>query len=322
MLEPWNHRMEKHMPKTSPLSRRELLAGVALTLAPLAEGRDRQRPASSADCGPLPLAAPQPVQLEDAALMSAFMKLRGATDSRLTIGWVDAVNYGFIDGDTFPLYRLWAATWQVYRKTGDLTYSSTTLEIAHFVDMKTGALLEHLTMPLNAAVVQVPHYRAGPSQGTVALHREDKREFTMNREAKEGAQFFVSGTAISSQHVSQAERDGRKFHVREDVATRVVNADPATRGFFYREWSRWSGNWDEVFDPSVACARCELGYTSAAAWRPWMKMGNSPGNTLQNGRGGKVEHSSDLPAELLHLTKQIHPDLLDDPWKALKLTPG
>jgi len=48
----------------------------------------------------------------------------------------------------------------------------------------------------------------------------------------------------------------------------------------------------------------------ATLMHTFMKMGNGPGNTLQNGRGGKVERPEDLPPDLLRLTKQIHPDLI------------
>jgi hypothetical protein len=310
--------MKTGIPNVLQLSRRDILAGgTALTIAATAA---HSREPASPRCDRVPLAKPQPVQLDDAALLTAFMKLRGSTDSRMTIGWIDAVNYGFIDGDTFPLYRLWAATWQVCRRIDERSFQTTSLEIAHFVDMKSGALLEKLVMPPTGVTVDVPHYRAGPSQSKVALHREEKREFKPNADAAGGARFFISGTATSSQHISQLERDGSRVRIREDVHTRVVNDDPATRGFFYREWSQWSGDWREVFDPSVACARCEVGYAAAAGWRPWMKMGNAAGNTLQNGRGGKVENPADLPPELLRLTKIIQPDLLADPWQALHLT--
>jgi hypothetical protein len=310
--------MSSQNPQRTPVSRRSLLSGAAALalgapLPPSAAAAVTQRadPRKPSDW--------VPVTLADPALLAAFMKVRGATDSRLTIGWVDAVTYAFINGEAFPLYRLWAATWQVYQKVSDASYSSTTLEIAHFVDMKTGALLQQLAMPPSGAVVDVPPYRAGPSVGVVALHRDDRREFNMKRESPDGASFFVTGTALSSQHISQVEHDGNRFRLREDVGTRVLNSDAKQPGFFYREWSQWSAPWRDVFDPAVACARCELGYSAATAWRPWMKMGNTPGNTMQNGRGGKVEKAEDLPAEILRLTKQIHPDLLADPWKAMKI---
>ncbi len=252
----------------------------------------------------------RPAPLDDTALMQTFMKLRGATDSRLTIGWVDAVNYAFIDGETWPMYRLLAATWQTFRKVSDTLYESRTLEIAHFLDMSTGALLEKLTMPVSGAVVDVPRYRSGPSNGKVALRLDETRDFTMAGEGKDGASFFRTGKALAAQLVSEPQREGDLFRVREDLNTRILPASPGERGFFYREWTIWSGPWKALSNPAVHSAPTEVNYCAATAWRPWMKMGNGPGNTLQNGRGGKVERVEDLPPELLRLTKQIHPDLV------------
>ncbi len=91
---------------------------------------------------------------------------------------------------------------------------------------------------------------------------------------------------------------------------------PATageRGFFYREWTIWSGPWKALQDPAVHSVPTQVIYSAATAWRPWMKMGNGPGNTLQNGRGGKVERGSrTCRRRLLRLTRQVHPDLVRD----------
>lgn len=254
----------------------------------------------------------RPEPLDDATLMRTFMKLRGATDSRLTIGWMDAVNYAFVDGETWPMYRLLAATFQTFKPLSDVLYESRTLEIAHFVDMKTGALLEKLTMPVTGTVVDVPAYRAGPTVGKVALRLDETREFRMASEAASGSSFFLTGKAMTQHLVSQPEREGELFRVREDLGTRVVPEQPGQRGFFYREWTIWSGPWKALQDPKVHSAPTEVIYSAATAWRPWMKMGNAPGNTLQNGRGGKVERVQDLPPELLRLTQRVHPDLARD----------
>ncbi len=254
----------------------------------------------------------RPAPLDDATLMRTFMKMRGATDGRLTIGWVDAVNYAFIDGETWPMYRLLAATWQTFRKTSDTLYESRTLEVAHFLDMQTGALLEKLTMPVTGAVVDVPRYRAGPTNGKVALRLDETRDFRMAGETKEGASFFRSGKALASQLVSEPQREGELFRVREDLNTRILPSTPGERGFFYREWTIWSGAWKALSNPAVHSVATEVVYSAATAWRPWMKMGDGPGNTLQNGRGGKVERVEDLPPEVLRLTRQVHPDLVAD----------
>lgn len=253
------------------------------------------------------------VALDDAALMRTFMKLRGATDERLTIGWMDAVNYAFVDGETWPMYRLLAATFQTFRKTSDTLFQSRTLEVAHFLDIRTGELLRQLTMPVSGAVVDVPAYRAGPSDGKVALRLDETRDFRMASESAQGTSFFRAGKAIAQQLVSEPQLEAGTFRVREDLNTRVLPAEPGQRGFFYREWTIWSGDWKALQDPKVHCVSTEVIYSAATAWRPWMKMGNAPGNTLQNGRGGKVERVEDLPPEVLRLTRQVHPDLVADP---------
>ena len=143
-------------------------------------------------------AATRPLALDDAALMRSFMKLRGATDGRLTIGWMDAANHAFVDGATWPMYRLLAATFQTFRQASDTLWESRTLEIAHFLDMQSGALLEKLTMPLTGTVVDVPAYRAGPTDGKVALRLDETREFRMPGESPAGASFFQTGQAITS----------------------------------------------------------------------------------------------------------------------------
>ena len=51
-------------------------------------------------------------------------------------------------------------------------------------------------------------------------------------------------------------------------------------------------------------------------------MGDGPGHTVQNGRGGKVERVEDLPPELLRLTRQVHPDLVRDPAGVLAANRG
>jgi hypothetical protein len=200
----------------------------------------------------------RPAPLDDATLMHTFMKLRGATDGRLTIGWMDAVNYAFIDGETWPMYRLLAATWQTFRKVSDTLYESRSLEVAHFLDLQTGALLQKLTMPVSGAVVDVPAYRAGPSVGKVALRLDETRDFRMASEGKDGASFFRTGKALASQLVSQPEREGGLFSVREDLNTRILPATPGERGFFYREWTIWKGPWKALVE-SVGAQRADRG---------------------------------------------------------------
>jgi len=318
---------------TPTFDRRTLLAGSlgAVMTAPLAAG-------AAAPAAALSTAVPRAVPMTDAQMVDAFMKMRAATDGRLVIGWLDGVNYAFIDGETFPMYRLLAATWYLLEQKSDTLYEGVNLEVAYFLDPRTGERLTKLAMPQlgprpgppsgsrpgsqsgpqPGKVVDVPVYRAGPSPISVTPRREDERQFGMAGEAAAGRSFFTAGTAKSQQFLSQPQRAGDLFLLREDLGTVVTPADPNAPGFFYREWTLSQAKWADVVDPRLKCVNAELSYSAATSWRPWMQMGKAPGCTLQNGRGGKALRPEDLPAETLALTKQLHPDLLDDPVKVLK----
>jgi hypothetical protein len=257
---------------------------------------------------------PVPVVLDDAALLTAFMKLRSSSDGRLTVGWMDAVTHAFIDGESFPLYRLLAATWNRHERQGPERYVGRSLEVAFYLDPTSGELLQSLSMPNVAEPVSVPLYRSAASKVFVAVHAQEKREFTAKAD---GQTFFRPGTADSRQDLNQAQRVGDLFSVREDAGSRMVPADAAAPAFFYREYGIWRGSWKAVMDPRIACVPTEVLYSSAAAYRPWMKMGKAPGHTLQNGVGGKVQRAADLPPRLLELVRAHQGDLLVDPEKAL-----
>jgi hypothetical protein len=247
------------------------------------------------------------------------MKLRARTDERIAIGWMDAVTYAFIEGETFPLYRLFAATWYRFKRVSPERFEGSTLEVAMYHDIDTGEPLTTLKMPRTGQVVDVPLFRAGPSKAEVVLHLEDEQPFGLQRETRQGEGFFRPGVARRRAHVSQPERDGATFSVREDLEARIIPGDPSVPGFFYREWTIRRGPWDVVMNPRATTAPTEVIYSGMAAYRPWMKMAGVPGHTVQNGLGGKVERVEELPARILDLCRKHHPDLVNEPDKALAL---
>jgi hypothetical protein len=48
-----------------------------------------------------------------------------------------------------------------------------------------------------------------------------------------------------------------------------------------------------------------------------MQMGDIRGHTAENGHGAKADSWDDCPPEFLDLTRRVHPDVLDDPERAL-----
>ena len=286
------------------MNRRSLLAGAlgAPFLAGLAPGAQAGEYSGLTD-----------LDLSDDEMLHYFIKLRCSLDDRVTMGWVDAVNYAFIDGVTHPMYRLLSTTIRQVRKVDDSLFRSVSLEVAMYMDIETGELLDKLTMPVTGNVVDVPLYRAGPSHMDMTVRAEETREFTMDQETVDGESFFASGQAESQRFMSLPQRRGDDFYIRQDVSARVFPPGQTAPSFFYREWTINQGSWKALADPSVISAPVDVAYIANTAFRPWMQMGDTPGHTVQNGRGGKAETPDELPVELHRLVKLHHPDLIEDP---------
>lgn len=253
------------------------------------------------------------LELSDDEMLHYFIKLRSSLDDRVTMGWVDAVNYAFVDGVTYPMYRLLSTTIRQMRKVNDSLYKSVSLEVAMYMDIETGELLDKLTMPITGNVVDVPLYRAGPSHMDMTVRAEDTREFTMGQETVDGDSFFAKGQVESQRFMSLPQRRGDDFYIRQDISARVFPPGGTAPSFFYREWTINQGSWSALSDPSVISAPVDVAYIANTAFRPWMQMGDTPGHTVQNGRGGKAETPDELPVELHRLVKLHHPDLIEDP---------
>ena len=253
------------------------------------------------------------LQLSEEDMLSMFLKLRCSLDERVTMGWVDAVNYAFVEGVTYPFYRLLSTTIRQVQRVDDLLYKSVSLEVAMYVDIETGELGDTLSNPVTGETIEAPLYRAGPSHTEISIRGEETSEFTMDRETVDGSSFFLSGQAVSERYISLPQRRGDDFYIRQDVSTRVYSGDASKPSFFYREWTTNRGSWKQLSDDSMVAVPSDVAYLATTAFRPWMKMGDTPGHTVQNGRGGRALSPDGLPTELLRLVRIHHPDLLDNP---------
>ncbi len=263
------------------ISRRQLLttsaaASVAASLAPA--GAAARSPASH---------TPEDLAWSGTQMLDAFMKARSSLREEFTIGWVDASTYAIIAGETIPLYNLLAATWQRHRRVSDAAFEGKTLEVAFYLDAKTGTRLEKLTMPRTGAEVTVPNYRSGPSAGKLVVEESLHDDFNMASETQDGSKFWRNGTSHRAQKLSQPQRDGDDFLIRQVLGTRVTAQGSEKPVFFYHEWTINRAPWRDIMNPRVVTTQVEVQYSSIAAFRPWMQMQSVDGHTLQTGRGGK-----------------------------------
>ena len=273
------------------LDRRALLAGfgaVALT--------GLSTPAPARARGGLDLA-------NRADLLTALIKLRGATDDRLVIGYVVGARHAVPEHRAIPMMGILGVTFSRYRRISAEAYEARALELAYFTDLTTGALLETWKNPVTGVTVDVPVTRMGPSRIVVTADG-----LTVPRTSGEAA-------GLELQHRFQTP-----VVVADNVwVTEQINVDgpPGPRPFVYNEFTTFHARKSVLDDPAVAMAPTQVQYQSLITYRPWMGFGDTPGHTLARGSGEHVARIDDLPPAWLALARRIHPEVLKDPLAAL-----
>lgn len=299
------------------IDRRAVLGagGVAMLGASLAvASSDRDRAAAS---GP----ANAPVALSPEALLDSYVRLRARTDGGTAVGWLDALRYAVVEGEIFPLYRVLAMGVARFRKVSSQRYEATMLEVAHYVDIESGELLDTLAMPRTGRTVKVPRYRTGPKSVAFGVAIDESETVGAGVPRQQLKSFAPVGDVRLQRSVSEPRLENGVYFVRHEEYGRVVPRNPAEARIFYREWTQWHGPATLALDPKVPSAPCEYSYAALTSWRPWMDMGAVPGHTAENGRGAKVASLAQLPENIRRLTERLHADVLDDPGRALDSPP-
>ena len=301
----------------SRINRRAAIAGGAALLSAgtlVAATVENAHPANAG-------AVQRRVQLSPEALLDSYVRLRARTDGRLSFGWLDALRYAVFGGEIHPLCRVLAFGVARFEKVSSRRYEAVMLEIAHYVDMQSGEILETLVMPGTGKVVKVPSYRTGPKRVAFGVSIDESETVGAGVPRKQLQSFAPVGDVRLLRSVSEPCVEGGTYFVRHEEYGRVVPHDPAAARIFYREWTTWRGPADQALDPKVPSVPCDCSYSALTSWRPWMQMGQLQGHTSENGRGSKIDTLAQLPEEILRLSQRLHPDVIEDPERSLSSPP-
>jgi len=245
-------------------------------------------------------------------LLRALIKMRGSLDTGLVIGWLRAKRFAVSEGRVMPLSGVLAATFNKFRQVSDEQFSVTTIEITHYTDFESGALLESLVMPFSGQEVEVPTHRFGPATARFAVDLEEKNDFYPAEGTTEG-EFAPAGTVLMSKSIAPGYVRKGELFIRHEEHGRVYPAASELPTMFYKESTIWSAPLGVVLDEDTRNVAARVSYSAMTSWRPWMEMGERPGHTASNGFGGKAASLADLPEDFLRYTRQRAPDVLDDP---------
>jgi hypothetical protein len=272
--------------------------------------------------GGLPAIAGRQLDLSNETdLLSALIKMRGSLGPELVIGWVRAKRFAVSQGRIAPVCGFVSATFNRFNRLSEDLFEVLTLEITHYTDFDTGELLETVVMPFSDREVEVPAYRFGPAKARFAVKLDEREDFAPAEQTTE-KEFSPAGSVLMTKSIDPPRVRRDKLFLRHEEHGRVYPTDSTLPSMFYKESTIWSAPVDQVLDADTQNVDCEVGYSAMTSWRPWMKMGDIPGHTSSNGFGGKARSVSDLPEDYLRYTRQVHPDVLEDPGAVLDAFEG
>lgn len=253
---------------------------------------------------------------DPASRLTMMIRMRGSTDDRVCAGWLDAERSTVIDGEIVPFCRILAGTVSRFQKRDDV-YEATTLEVAYYLDLKTGEILEKFRFPGATEAVPVPLYRTGPAKIRFAAEIDEWEENIPATKGAASTSFAPRSSVHLQRNIGAPTFSNGSVYMRSNEYGRVYPDRAAPPTIFYREWMIWRAAERDALDGTAPSIPADFMYSALSSWRPWMKMGAIKGHTAENGRGAKVAGPKAFPKPLQDLIKARDPDILNDPVSLL-----
>lgn len=232
-----------------------------------------------------------------------FIKMRGALDDKLVIGWASARYYGVIDDRMDPLFAVVSATFSRWRQVVD-GFEAVSFELAWFTDAHTGKAMDTFRNPYTGKDCKVPTGGLAPSK------------FRIGRDLS-----FHLGRDVPG---LQMEHDVLPFEARGDDVwllerSRTALSFPgAPKPFRYSESNTYHAKRRDLERRGATRVTSDVSYTNVCSWRPWLEMGDRPGHLTATGIGRQNATMDSLPPAWLEATAARRPEVLKDPAGVLQ----
>jgi hypothetical protein len=234
------------------------------------------------------------------ARLNALMRVRGALDDRLVIGYVTGRYYGVVDGNPTPLFGVAAATFSRYRPLPGGGYEYASHEQACFTDLATGQRLEEWVNPLNGKLVKPAVVQSQPSWRII------NPDLTFR-----GREPDPPGVTFDQRILPPEVQVGDVVFTEQGKF--AGTAPGATRPFRYAEAVSMRARIVDLVGSNSPSVPNTSAYTSISSWRPWMQMGDAPGEMIGTGAGGYGVRIDEMPRIWLDAMKVVRPALIADP---------
>ncbi len=248
----------------------------------------------------------------DPDLLRACVKMRASLGPEMTMGWLQAKRFAFSEGRVERLHDVHAATFSKLHQVSENQFEFVVIEVSFYTDPGTGTLQKTIRMPFSGEQVEVPVHRFGPTLIRLAVSLDETEHYAPVPGTNQ-AEFAVAGSVSMTKSIEKNNVINGNLFLQHEEYGRRYPEDSDRPSMFYRESTIWSAPMKEVLDPTRKTVDSEVFYSAMTSWRPWMKMGDIPGNTFSNGYGRRAFAMADLPEVYRSLLEQTNPDVLKDP---------
>ncbi len=272
------------------LTRRSTLAGI--TFAGIS-------PVAAAAASGLDLTTP-------AGKLRAYAQIRSRADGKPSFTVYRGTIYAVPDGQPgVPIFDVEGCSWHRTERIDDTHYKASLVEAGYYLDRATGQPLDIWRNPINGLDCKVQHYRTFQYS-------------TLRPDAIERAAAPAPGMQFRGV-VPPANQIGDQVWMQEDLFVRIPNkgvetfADPLEySGPFVTATSlaTWTAKVTDLtsgagFVPST------MHFQTANSWRPFMRMGTTPGIFSWRMMGVKRPTRDGVPAALQARILKDYPDFFD-----------
>lgn len=206
-----------------------------------------------------------------------------------------------------PLFNVEGFSWDRLTPMSDRHFRIDTAEAGYFLDLKTGLPLDRWINPLNGLETQVKHYRSFAH----VIASDGKLEPVTGPTPVPGLQMTATMTLPTVLN--------NRIWVHEDLIARLPNK-PATAFADALEYAgpileaaslaTWSADIRDLVDEHRTFVPATLSYQTLGSWRPFMRMGNTPGLISWRMFGSKEPSVGRVPITLLKRVLKDYPDFL------------
>ena len=289
------------------MKRRELLSASALStfaasVGALASAATRTAPRTASR--PIDGPAPRLDLSTDAARLDAYLRMSGSTDGAILCNYLKSTYFGTVEGRLVPFHGLDAVVFSRLEKLPDGLWLATTLETAYRTDLDNCQVITRWRNPVTGETVDVPPWNFAPVRQRITpslAHLRDEH---------------IPGRT-DTHRVLAVEQRGEDVVVSTQAMI-DVSRELSPAPFVYNELLSLTASARDLARRGLSHVPTMVVYNSLATrWRPWMGMGDRPGQFVGNGIGRYGVSIADLPPAWLAETERLHPKLLKDPAAAL-----